>query len=74
VSWVEDDVLTIHSDVTQGSGAVILHIGVRRVEKSDQDGDGASIHELLSVLICTRMQSVGGKPRWDVITYLNVSY
>ena len=48
---MEDDVLTVNSDVTQGGGAIILHIGVRRVEKSDQNGDGASIHELLPVLV-----------------------
>ena len=57
LGWVgvECNVLTIYSDVTQSSGAVILHIGVRRVEKPDQNRDGASIHELLPVLIWMRI-------------------
>lgn len=48
---MEDNVLTIYSNVTQGGGTIILHIGVRRVEKPDQNGDGACVHELLPVLI-----------------------
>jgi len=70
---MEGDVLTIYSNVTQGSSAVILHIGVRRVEKSDQNGDGTRIYKLLSVLVWIRMQSVSREPRSDVITHLSVS-
>ena len=70
---MEGGVLTIYSDVTQRSGTVILDIGIRRIEKSDQDRDGAGIHELLPVLIWTRMQFVGHGTGSDAITYLSVS-
>ena len=53
---MEGDILTIYSNVTQGSGAVILYIGVWRVEKSDKNGDCACIHKLLPILVWIRMQ------------------
>lgn len=47
-------VVGVHGDVAERSGAVILHVGVWRVEQADKDGDGPGVDELLSVLICTR--------------------
>jgi hypothetical protein len=42
---------TIDSDITQGSRAIVLHIGVSRIEQADKDGDGARIDQLLSVFV-----------------------
>jgi len=70
---MEGNILTIYSNVTQSSGTVILHIGVRRVEKSDKNGDGACIHELLPILVWIRMQSVSHEIGSDAITHLSVS-
>jgi hypothetical protein len=44
--------LTIDSNVAQCGGAVVLDIGVGRVEQADQDRDGASVDQLLAVLVC----------------------
>ena len=67
------DVLTIYSDVTQGGGTVILHIGVWGVEKSNENGDGASIDKLLPVFVWVRMQLVNGGLCAVVVTNLSVS-
>ena len=42
---------TIDSDITQRSRAIVLHVGVSRIEQADKDGDGARIDQLLSVFI-----------------------
>jgi hypothetical protein len=42
---------TIDSNITQGSGAIVLHVGVSRIEQADKDGDGARIDQLLSVFV-----------------------
>jgi len=42
---------TIDSDITQGSRAIVLHVGVSRIEQADKDGDGARIDQLLSVFV-----------------------
>jgi hypothetical protein len=42
---------TIDSDITQGSRAIVLHVGVSRIEQADKDGDGARNDQLLSVFI-----------------------
>jgi hypothetical protein len=42
---------TIDGDVAESSGAVVLNVGVLRVEEIDEDGDGTSRDELLSVFV-----------------------
>ena len=42
---------TIDCDITQGSRAIVLHVGVSRIEQADKDGDGARIDQLLSVFV-----------------------
>jgi hypothetical protein len=42
---------TIDGNITQGSRAIILHVGVSRIEQADKDGDGARIDQLLSVFV-----------------------
>jgi len=42
---------TIDSDITQGSRAIVLHVGVSGIEQADKDGDGARIDQLLSVFV-----------------------
>ena len=43
---------TVDSNVAERRCAVVLHVGVGRVEKADEDGDGAGVDELLPVLVC----------------------
>jgi len=43
--------LTIDGDVAQGGGAVVLDIGIGRVEERDKDWDGTSADQLLPVFI-----------------------
>lgn len=47
-------VVGVHGDVAERGGAVILHVGVWRVEQADKNGDRPGVDELLSVLICAR--------------------
>lgn len=42
---------TIDSNITQGGRAIVLHVGVSRIEQADKDGDGARIDQLLSVFV-----------------------
>lgn len=57
VSGIEKEGLdvkpTINSNVTQRGGAVILDVGIWRVEEADEDRNCASVDELLPILICT---------------------
>ena len=43
---------TVDSNVAKRRCAVVLHVSVGRVEKADEDRDGASVDELLPVLVC----------------------
>lgn len=65
--------LTICSNITQGSSTVILDIGVQRVEKFDQNRDGAHIYEALSVLVWTGTQSIGHETDLGTIPHLGMS-
>ena len=67
------DVLTICSDVVQRSDTEILHIGVRRIDKFDQDWDGARLHDSLPVRFWIRMLLVGYEAGSGKITHLSVS-
>lgn len=42
---------TINSNITQGSRAIVLHVGVSGIEQADEDGDGARNDQLLSVFV-----------------------
>jgi hypothetical protein len=44
-------VISIHSNVTEGRCAVILHIDIRGRKELNEDRDGSSIDELLTVLV-----------------------
>lgn len=43
--------LTIHSNVTESGSAVILDVGIRRIQEAHKHWDGTSVHELLAVLV-----------------------
>ena len=45
--------LTIDGDVAESGGAVVLNVGILRVEKSNENRDGSSGDELLSILVCS---------------------
>jgi len=45
--------LTIDGDVTESGGTVVLNVGILRVEKSNENRDGSSGDELLSILVCS---------------------
>jgi hypothetical protein len=47
----EEEERTIDGDVAESGGAIVLNVGILRVEQVDEDGDGSSCHELLSVLV-----------------------
>jgi len=51
----QDSEPTINGNVADSSGAVVLNIGVRRVEQRNQDWDCASVDQLLPVLVCSRV-------------------
>ena len=42
---------TIHSDVAESSGAIVLHIGVGRVKQADEHRNGTCVDQLLPVFI-----------------------
>ena len=44
--------LTIDSDIAKGGGAIVLYVCIRRVQKANEDGDGAGVDELLAVFVC----------------------
>jgi hypothetical protein len=44
-------VRAVDRDVAESRGAVVLHVGVRRVQEADKDGDGTSVDQLLPVLV-----------------------
>jgi hypothetical protein len=47
----EEEERTIDGDVAESGGAIVLNVGILRVEQVDEDGDGSSCDELLSVLV-----------------------
>lgn len=51
MTLVEETTLTIYSDIAQGGSAVVLDIGVGRIEQRDKYGYRACIDELLPVLV-----------------------
>lgn len=50
---------TINSDVAECGGAVVLDVGVRGVEKADEDRDGTGIDKLLPVLVYEKRKARG---------------
>ena len=46
------DMFTVHRDVAKSSRAVILNVGIGRVEERHEHRDRTRVDELLSVLIC----------------------
>ena len=57
MSVASDAGLTIDGDVAQGGGAVVLDIGVGRVEERDKDWDGSSADQLLPVFVYHKLFS-----------------
>lgn len=73
--------LAIDSNIAQGSGAIILHIRVRRVQETDEHWDGPSVHELLSVLIwtsrqypCSWVACTNNLPEWVIFSKAPVAF
>lgn len=49
-------IASVDRNVAQGCGAIVLNVNVRRREKLHENGNGASIDQLLSVVICELCQ------------------
>lgn len=47
---------TIHGNVAQSSGAVVLNVSIRRIEQTDKNGDSTGVDQLLPVLVCVQYQ------------------
>ena len=67
-------ILTISSDVTQCSNTITLYFSVRRIEKFDQGGNSARLHDLPSVSTWIRTLSIGHGTGPDETPHLSVSY
>ena len=56
-------VVNVDGDVAEGGSTVVLNVDIVGREEGDENGDGAGVDELLSVVICPIVLSVNSRKK-----------